>query len=377
MVVLSFILFLNNLHMALVTYPLSITSAGITDSELRRRVRRAIVMTLLLAIPESIAISIGTVATTHLWHLVPLVVAALVLWQLQETVRRALMARLEHRRAMFGDAVSYLGQAAAIWFVIHHGAISIETVFWLIIITDALALVIQAFQLRLDKLSDTPAVHTLAHQARHHLSLGQWILLANLVNLLTIYSIPWVIRCFNGQLAVATYYALLLILNASNPLLASVANLITPVVAKAKAEAQQRGETGHHQTQMAALKYAIQGALLLFPFFAFLIAFPGFTLHIFYKPNSPYLLFTTVLRIFTIAYALMYVSAMINSYLCGLGKSRLPFYGQVANAIVTCLITIPLVARYGIPGAAWGAIFPVLAQAAFGSWFVMRVNRQT
>src|SRR5271155_4313263 len=37
MVVLSFILFLNNLHMALVTYPLSITSAGITDGELRRR----------------------------------------------------------------------------------------------------------------------------------------------------------------------------------------------------------------------------------------------------------------------------------------------------------------------------------------------------
>jgi O-antigen/teichoic acid export membrane protein len=376
MVVLSVILFLNNLHMALVTYPLSITSAGISDGELRRRVRRAIAMTLLLAIPESIAISIGTVVTTKLWHLIPLVIASLVLWQLQETVRRALMARLEHRRAIFGDAVSYLGQAAAIWLVIHHGSISIETVFWLIIITDAIALLIQSAQLRLFAPTDTPAAHTLAQHARHHLSLGQWILLANMVNLLTIYSIPWVIRYANGQAAVATYYALLLVLNASNPLLAGVANLITPVVAKVKAEAELRGQTGLRESQRAALKYSIQGALLLFPFFAILIAVPGLVLHIFYKAGSPYLLLTNVMRIFAMAYVLMYISAMINSYLCGLGKSRLPFYGQVANAAVTCLITLPLVARYGITGAAWGAIFPVLAQVAFGSWFVARVNHQ-
>ena len=35
--IISIIWFLNNLHMALVTYPISVTSAGITDSELRRR----------------------------------------------------------------------------------------------------------------------------------------------------------------------------------------------------------------------------------------------------------------------------------------------------------------------------------------------------
>ena len=36
-IVLSFILFLNNLHMALVTYPLSITVGTVTDAEFRRR----------------------------------------------------------------------------------------------------------------------------------------------------------------------------------------------------------------------------------------------------------------------------------------------------------------------------------------------------
>jgi len=373
-VVLSFILFLNNLHMALVTYPLSITSAGITDSELRRRVRRAIGMTLLLAVPESIAICLGTVATTRSWQLVPLVIGALVLWQLQETVRRALMARLEHRRAIFGDMVSYLGQAAAILLVLHHGPISIEGVFEIIAVTSLIALLIQAGQLQLHLPSDTPPVHTLTQQARHHLSLGQWVLLMNLINLLTIYSIPWVLRYFHGPFGVAMYSAVLLVLNASNPLLASVANLITPVVAKAKAETELRGESGARETRHAALKYTLQGALLIFPLFVFLIALPGVALHIFYKANSPYLQLTTVMRVFAFAYALMYISAVINSYLCGLGRSRLPFIGQVANATVTLLITLPLVASYGTIGAAWGTLFAVLTQVTLGSYFVLKVQ---
>jgi O-antigen/teichoic acid export membrane protein len=372
--VITFITFLNNLHMALVTYPISITSAGITDSELRRRIRRAIGMTLLLAVPESIAIGSGTFITARSWTLVPLAVAALVFWQLQETVRRALMARLEHRRAIAGDIVSYLGQAGAVWFVIHHGSISIEWAFALIAITSAVAFVIQALQLQLYVPSHCVPAHTAAQQAYHHFSLGQWILLANLVNLLTIYSIPWTIRHAHGQMGVAMYSAALLVLNASNPLLAAVANLITPVVAKAKAEAHLRGETGATETQRAALKYAIQGALLLFPFFAFLIVLPGIPLHIFYKPGSPYLALTLPMRVFAFVYGMMYVSAVVNSYLCGLGKSQLPFIGQVANAIVTCLITLPLVARYGINGAAWGGIFPVLAQVTVGIYYASRVE---
>ena len=376
-VILSFILFLNNLHMALVTYPLSITSAGISDSELRRRVWRAIGMTLALASVESIVVCLGTLATAHSRRLVPFVIAALVLWQLQETARRALMARLEHRRAISGDIVSYLGQAAAIYFILHRGSISIEGAFGIIAITSGVAFLIQGAQLQLHRPCDTLPTFTLAQQARHHLSLGQWVLLANMVNLLTIYSIPWVICYYHGSLVVAMYSAVLLVLNASNPLLASVANLITPVVAKAKADAELRGESGARQTRNAALKYSLQGALLLFPFFAFLLLIPGIALHIFYKASSPYLQLTSVLRIFTLAYALMYLSAIINSYLCGLGKSRLPFIGQVANALITLLVTLPLVARFGVLGAAWGAIFPVLAQVSLGLYFVRQAQRTT
>jgi O-antigen/teichoic acid export membrane protein len=372
--ILTVIIFLNNLHLALVTYPISVTSAGITESELRRRIRRAIGMTLLLAIPESLAIGLGTVITTHRWTVVPWAIAALVFWQLQETVRRALMARLENRRAIAGDFVAYLVQAAAIWFVIHRGTISIEYAFGVIAFTSVAAALIQAMQLRLHVPSTCAPVHTALQQARHHFKLGQWILLANVVNLLTIYSIPWMIRYTQGPAGVAMYSAVLLVLNASNALVFAVSNLITPVVAKAKTESEARGESGAHETQAVALKYALQGSMLLFPFFAFLILFPALPLHLIYKAGSPYLQLTGPMRIFAVAYGMMYVSIVLNSYLCGLGKSRAPFLAQIANAVATCLITLPLVARFGIIGAAWGSLFPVLAQLLVGAYFVYRVR---
>ena len=79
-------------------------------------------MTLLLLIPESIAIAWGTAAVMG-WQLAPWAIAALIFWQLQETTRRALMARLEHRRAIIGDIVSYFGQVALVWFVIFHSSL--------------------------------------------------------------------------------------------------------------------------------------------------------------------------------------------------------------------------------------------------------------
>lgn len=371
--IISAIWFLNNLHMALVTYPISVTSAGITDSELRRRVRRAIVMTLLLLVPESVVICFGTVAVEG-WHLVAWAVIALALWQLQETTRRALMARLEHRRAILGDFSNYIVQPAIIWLMLHRGPLSIETTFAIIAITSGVAMLIQAFQLRLHVPSDTPPIHCIKHQARQHFSLGQWILLSNMAGLLTTYSIPWFIRYFHGQIGVAMYSAVLLVLNASNPLVSSFANLITPVVAKVKAEAEALGQSGFRPARSAAIKYSAQGAMLLFPFFAFLMILPGIALHIFYKHGSPYLQLATPMRIFAVAYALSSVSAMMSSYLCGLGKSRLPFFGQIANAVTTAAITLPLAAKFGLIGAAWGGLFPVMAQVCVGVYFVRKVS---
>jgi hypothetical protein len=38
--------------------------------------------------------------------------------------------------------------------------------------------------------------------------------------------------------------------------------------------------------------------------------------------------------------------------------------------LATCVITLPLVAKFGVIGAAWGGLFAVMAQVSMGIVFV-------
>ena len=245
-----------------------------------------------------------------------------------------------------------------------------QQAFGLIAITSGAAFVIQAMQLRLFVPSDAPPHNTFIQQARHHWKLGQWMLLTNIVNVLTCYSVPWTVRYYHGVIGATAFSAVVLLLNASNPLLISVSNLITPVVARIKDRADELGQTDLRAAKRAAVKYTLQGALLLLPYFGLMLLFPGPVMNIFYKAKSPYLAMTASLLAFTVAYTLMYVSAMLNAFLCGLGKSHLPFYGQIVSGLSTVLITLPLAARYGVLGAAWGTVVPVIFQVIVGIFFV-------
>jgi O-antigen/teichoic acid export membrane protein len=366
-IVLSFILFLNNLHMSLVTYPLSITAGACGERDFRRRTRRAVEFTLLGSILFSAVIILPT-ARIGGWALVPWVVAALILWQLQETLRRAMMARLEYRRAMPGDIISYLGQAILVWAFIRHDT-PISWAFGIIGITSAAAIVVQFIQLRGHQpVVLAPEDPVWAEQAAEHWNFGKWLMLSNLTGILSVYATPWVIGYFQGTGGAAMYSAVILLLNASNPVLASVAGLITPAVAKSKAE------QGMVAARRIAKKYATEGGALLVPFYGILLLIPGFMLKKFYKANSPYIVLTSQMRVFVLIYACTYLSAMISSFLCGLGKSRLPFFGQAANAVCTVLITLPLAARYGVTGAAWGGLIPIMAQLTVNLYFLRSVR---
>ncbi len=367
-IVLSFILFLNNLHMALVTYPLSITAGACGEADFRRRVRRSVEFTLLGSVLFS-AVIVWPTARIGGWALVPWVVSALILWQLQETLRRAMMARLEYHRAVWGDLVSYAGQAAMVWALIGQDT----PVFWafgIIAVTSAASIVVQFIQLQgHQRVAIAPSDPRWSEQAVEHWHFGKWVLLSNLTNILSVYATPWVIGYFQGTGGAAMFSAVILLLNASNPILASVAGLITPAVAKASAEQSIRA------ARQVARKYAIQGAVLLLPFYGLLLLFPGFMLSKFYKSTSPYVVLTGQLRAFVVVYAVTYASAMIASYLCGLGKSRFPFYGQAVNAICTCLVTLPLAAKFGVTGAAWGGLLPVVAQLLVSLYYLRMTNR--
>jgi O-antigen/teichoic acid export membrane protein len=352
----------------------------------------------LLAIPFFVIVAIATKAVAG-FSLLPWVVAAMVLWQVQETLRRAMMARLQHRRAVLGDAISYLGQAVALWLLIRHGTISPAIAFGAIAATSGIAALVQGIQLIFFfdlretqfapgmepsgsaagsvsvMIREEPAAEPLGSvlgedfgsQAFEHWSLGRWVLLTNLIGLITVYATPWILMYFHGSGEVATYQALANLLGVSNPVLTSMSGLIVPAVAIASAQ------RGIHAARRAALGYAAQGAGLLLPYFAALALLPQLALRMFYGANSPYLSYTTPLRLMVAVYTVFYFSQMASAFLNGLGYSRYTFFAQVGAAISNALICLPLAAVVGLYGAIWGGIVPMLAQLSIVLYFAHRL----
>jgi O-antigen/teichoic acid export membrane protein len=379
-VLFSLLLFLNNLHTSLVTYPLSVISSTGELLKHRKRTARSVGLTLLLGIPFFLIVA-GATRSVATFSLLPAVVAAMVFWQIQETLRRAMMARLQHKQAILGDAVSYLGQAAALWYVIHHGTLNPAVAFTAIAITSAIAALIQAIQWKFFFTEETPAPaaqlesgstaepldsilqENFLSQAFEHWSLGRWVLFSNLISLITVYATPWILMYFHGSGDVAIFQALDNLPRVSNPILSSMAGLIVPAAAIAATQG------GALAARRAATGYATQGAIMLFPYFAILALMPHTALRLFYGPDSPYLAYTTPLRLMVAVYSIFYVSQMVSAFLNGLGHGRWTFYAQIGAAIGNATFCLPMAALVGVTGAIVGGVIPMLAQLGIGLYF--------
>ena len=113
-VLLGLLLFANGVHASLITYPLSVKGAVESAAGLRRQGGASLTLTTVLAGLLCVACLPFTVLLADRPWLAPLGVAALLLSQWQETLRRTLLAGFRARTAVWGDATSYLGQAVLI-----------------------------------------------------------------------------------------------------------------------------------------------------------------------------------------------------------------------------------------------------------------------
>ena len=348
--IFGILLFVNNLHGSLITYPLSVHGATGDDDELRRLTWLALLLTFLLALP--IALVFQTAAwALKMGRLAPWVLAALVFWQIQETLRRALMAHMHHRRAIWGDAVSYLGQAACIACLIHSGHLSLPAIFAAIALTSAAASLIQLAQLRIHTFSPRGIVV----RARDSWNLGRWTALSNFVGVANIQAVPWALAAFHGAAEAGKLVALGNIVGVTHPAVFSVGNLIVPATARAKITA------GVRSAWHIAAAYGAMGALLVVPYYLALGLRPEFALRHFYGAGSSYLALSTPLRLFATAYFLAYVCMVMTALLNGLSRSRSTLLVQLASVAATLLVTLPLAMLGGVKWSLAGACVSTLA----------------
>src|SRR5688572_25021809 len=107
---LECIFYFNTLQSALVGYPLTVKGATTDDDGLRRLAGAALLMTLIMAVPLALA-GAGASALGGRARLGLAAAFALVAWQAQELVRKAMLARFRYAHAVWGDALRYLGTA--------------------------------------------------------------------------------------------------------------------------------------------------------------------------------------------------------------------------------------------------------------------------
>jgi O-antigen/teichoic acid export membrane protein len=361
-VIFGALLFLNGLHGAIIAYPLSVKGASGSHVALGRLAGLALLLSLVCALPACAGI-LGVAWMAGVLRLAPWIIGALLFWQLQETVRRALLAHMRHSEAVWGDALSYLGQAAAVWGLAKMGQLSLHSSFGVMALTSGMALALQSGQLGLGSALAGKVWQTV----KEFWSLGRWMLLSNLVSIFTVQALSWTLALFHGPAEVARLQAIGNLLGVTHPVMFSVGNLIVPAVARARL-ARGVGNAGR-----SALPYAVQGGGFLAFYYAILALYPRGALALLYGPGSAYLGLEAELRLYLVVYALIYVAHVLSAFLCGLEQSRVAFLAQFAGSVAALFISLPLAARGGLMAALYGSALSSAAQIAACLWSFRRI----
>jgi O-antigen/teichoic acid export membrane protein len=340
-VIFGLILFLNVLPASLIIYPLTVRLAahdGLGDSSL---VKAGLALTALLAAPQILILLTASLLVAH-----PGLGASagfcLVAWQLQETTRRSLMARLAFGTALCTDAISYLGQAAVIWLCVRAGQMSPEIAFAVMGLTCGVAGIAQLWCLR-----DSCHGRTkLREHAQIFWATGRWVLGSNVLANLNIQAGPWAIFLFRGPADAAGFQAVANLIGVSHPIMLSLGNFLIPAVARVRAR------QGLLAARRVALSQSTQAALLLLPLTLLLLSMPRPLLGLFYGGASPYVVLDGPLRLLALTYVLTFWTMAIRYFLIAVeSKNQAQFLIEFCGSALFIVTLIPLTLHWGVAGA--------------------------
>jgi O-antigen/teichoic acid export membrane protein len=359
-------LFFNSLQSALVVYPLTVRGAVLSKEGLQRMASACLLLTLVLCIPLSLAMA-GTTAIFQQSAIMLWVCLAMVIAQIQETLRRTLLAHLQFRDAIPGDAISYLLQAAILFVLVQRGQLNLARAFVVIGGTSALGAVLQALQIGLRPISlgDLKAV------VADFWHLGRWILFSNFAAVIGSLAYNWTLALHWGTTQVAFLYVVITPMKVVNPLITGLSGVIIPSVSRA------HHHSGLHRAKAIGMKYAGLGLVILIPYLLILLCFPEWCIRILFPHHAEYLGLTGFLRIFVLTYTLSFVGNMALACLNGLGNSRASFIATFANALFSACVAIPLAYYLGLKGVILGGCLATAIFALFAVYFLFAAQSPT
>jgi len=321
--------------------------------------------TLLVAtfcVPLCIVLAVGLTVFGRA-ELVAPALAAFVFWQLQETMRRGLLAEFRHSAAAIGDAVCYLGQVGAVAALAFSGRLTLADALAAMAAAAGLGAAIQALLLGLSFRRVADPGRTLAEFWRT----GSWSLANNIVSLLRIQIFPWALAAAGGAAAAASFQAALNVVNLANPIILGLCN----VIPQTAAHAQQSG--GNAEAWRAARVYMLIGVPPTFGFYLVSLMAPALILSLFYGSASPYVALTLAVQILVFAWAAGYMADMTCSYLHGVDAARLALLINSLGAVSAMLLAVPLTRMYGLTGGCLSLVGANLVRLAASHYIQTRI----
>lgn len=352
-VVMEAMFFLLSLHSGVVSYPLTVLGAVADDRKLRHLATASLLFTVLLAVPVTL-VSLVVARFYHLLALGLIAVVALTVWQMQEAIRRGLMSHFRHNQAIWGDAVSYLGQAASLLVLYRLGQLTLTRAFASLVLAQALGLVIQVMQVGLS----TVRRDELLEVARRFWRTGRWVLLTNLSGVSLMVCGNWALGWSHGPKEIANFAAIAVLLKVANPIMQTVSGLIVPASAKSLAEG------GMAAARRMAFKMSAVGALALAPIFLVLLVFPQWCLWTAFHGKFSGPQFDFALRLIVLNNAVIFLTLVTSSFFNGVHHARLAFYGQLAGSIAMFAVLLPMNIAYGWMGYVVGGLLQGAVQLA-------------
>jgi O-antigen/teichoic acid export membrane protein len=340
---LSAILIANSFHSAIIISPLVVKAAPASEDEQRRYATGSLLFTCVLSV-LSVAVLMASALSLGAVRIGIIACLSAVAWQLQESMRRTLIAQRRYSAAIWGDGISYVGQAVAVFAIIHAGFLSVEKAFVALAVTSLLAAFVQALQVRVG----TVSLPSLLSNAREFWTLSRWLLPAAVVGTLTTQAFPWILNWTQGRGHAASFQALINVLGITHPVLLSVSALVLPAVAAVK------GARRFAEARRIAWSYTWQFEAMVAPYLIVLLIWPGAILRLFYGPLSPFASLTTPLRLMVITYAFAFPLMVWGAALTGVEKVREGFRVQLLGATTTVVIGFPACLFLGVSGAAVG-----------------------
>ncbi|HVB99466.1 MAG TPA: hypothetical protein VNJ12_09090 [Candidatus Dormibacteraeota bacterium] len=352
----ALMLFMYSLHAAAILYGLSLQGAVATDADLRPLAGRALMLTSWLGTFLGAAAGVVAILFHQIW-LAPWILLAFLFWQLQEATRRALISRLRLRDVVWGDALSYLGQAAFIAYLFAVQRLTLTSAFFVMAATSAAAWLLQMSQLKLRFQHFCGAARLIPS----FWGVGRWALLAKLAEAFMGQSLLWFLA-LRGTVEVAAFQSLLNLARFTNPVMFAVGSVILPSVAAGRSRPTERLH--------AVRRYSLLGALVLLPYLGVMLVFPTESLRLLYGAGSAYGALGQDLRVFVLGSAFAYTAHILTMYYFGLSRGDLVLRCELIAATTAVLAGFVLVTQAGVLGAAvaYDLTFAV-AVAAF-AWYL-------